>query len=282
MELWFTEKQTDHVGITCKVKGTLMRKQSPYQEVAVIDTEGFGRMLLLDGVIQTTIADEFTYHEMIAHVPMNTHPNPRRVAVVGGGDGGTIREVIKHDSVEKAALVEIDELVIQASRQYLPEIACGLDDERVDILITDGIAHIKESKNTYDVIIIDSTDPVGPAVGLFTSEFYGHVYEALTDDGVMVAQTESPFYEPQLVKRTFANVSRKFPLTKLYLAHIPAYPSGMWSFTIGTKGHDPLAIDGRRLQPLKTRYYTPDVHKAAFSLPAFVHQILSEAGCHGS
>ncbi|NLJ84881.1 MAG: spermidine synthase, partial [Firmicutes bacterium] len=120
MELWFTEKQTDHVGITCKVKGTLMRKQSPYQEVAVIDTEGFGRMLLLDGVIQTTIADEFTYHEMIAHVPMNTHPNPRRVAVVGGGDGGTIREVIKHDSVEKAALVEIDELVIQASRQYLP------------------------------------------------------------------------------------------------------------------------------------------------------------------
>ncbi|NMB24371.1 MAG: polyamine aminopropyltransferase [Firmicutes bacterium] len=275
MELWFTEKANDHVGLTCKVKQTLMRKQSPYQEIMVIETEQFGRMLLLDGVLQTTTSDEFVYHEMISHVPLNTHPNPRRVAVIGGGDGGTIREIIKHDSVEKAVLVEIDEQVIEASRQYLPEIASGLDDERVEILITDGITHIQQSKNTYDVIIVDSTDPVGPAVGLFTQEFYGHVFEALTEDGIMVAQTESPYYEPQLVQRTLGAIGGNFPITRLYLAYIPTYPSGMWSFTLGSKTWEPQEISGDRKQALQTRYYTPAVHAAAFCLPAFVEEIVA-------
>ncbi|NMB11792.1 MAG: polyamine aminopropyltransferase [Firmicutes bacterium] len=275
MELWFTEKQTDHVGITCKTRGTLMRKQSQYQEVAVIETEQFDRVLLLDGVIQTTIKDEFIYHEMIAHVPLAVHPHPRRVAVIGGGDGGSIREIIKHGSVEKAVLVEIDEQVIEASRQYLPEISCGLDDDRVEVLIADGIAHIRESKNTYDVIIIDSTDPVGPAVGLFTEEFYRDVYEALTDQGIMVAQTESPYYEPELVQRTFARINAGFPTTRLYIAYIPSYPSGMWSFTLGSKQCDPLSIDDGKLQALKTRYYTPDVHRAAFCLPRFVQELVT-------
>ncbi|NLY29873.1 MAG: polyamine aminopropyltransferase [Firmicutes bacterium] len=275
MELWYTEKQTEHVGMTCKTKGTLLRKRSPYQEVAVIDTEQFGRMLLLDGIVQTTVADEFVYHEMIAHVPLNAHPNPRKVAVIGGGDGGTIREIIKHDTVEQAVLVEIDAEVIEASRQYLPEISCGLDDERVEILITDGIEHIREAKNTYDVIIIDSTDPVGPAVGLFSSEFYGSVYEALKDDGIMVAQTESPYYEPEHVRRTFANVHTHFPITKLYLAYIPSYSSGLWGFTIGAKKHDPAVINREKPQSLKTRYYNADVHKAAFALPEFVRQLVT-------
>lgn len=275
MELWFTEKQTDHVGITLKTQRTLMRQKSQYQEVAVIETKQFDRVLLLDGVIQTTVRDEFVYHEMIAHVPLNTHPHPRRVAVIGGGDGGSIREIIKHDSVEKAVLVEIDEQVINASRRHLPEISSGLDDDRVEVLITDGIAHIEASKNTYDVIIIDSTDPVGPAVGLFTREFYGHVFEALTDEGIMVAQTESPFYEPELVQRTFSRVSANFPITRLYLAHIPSYPSGMWSFTLGSKVCDPLAIDGKDMPALGTRYYTPDVHKAAFCLPTFVQKLVT-------
>ncbi|NLA57805.1 MAG: polyamine aminopropyltransferase [Firmicutes bacterium] len=275
MELWYTEKQTENVGMTCKTKGTLMRKRSPYQEIAIIDTMQFGRMLLLDGIVQTTVADEFVYHEMIAHVPLNAHPHPRKVAVIGGGDGGTIREVIKHDTVEKAVLVEIDAEVIEASRQYLPEISCGLDDERVEILITDGIEHIRESKNTYDVIIIDSTDPVGPAVGLFTPEFYGSVYEALKDDGIMVAQTESPYYEPEHVRRTFTSVNTHFPMTKLYLAYIPSYSSGLWSFTIGAKQHDPAVINREKLQPLKTRYYNTDVHSAAFSLPQFVRELLT-------
>jgi len=274
VELWFTEKQTDHVGLTYKTKRILLAKRSQYQEVAIIETEQFDRMLLLDRVVQTTISDEFVYHEMIAHVPLNSHPNPRRVAVIGGGDGGTIREIIKHDCVEKAVLVEIDEQVIRASRQYLPEISSGLDDERVEVLITDGIAHIQESKDTYDVIIIDSTDPVGPAVGLFTEEFYGDVYEALTDEGIMVAQTESPYYEPELVQRTFSRVNANFPITKLYLAFIPTYPSGMWSFTIGSKQHDPLAIDGKKPEPIETRYYTHDVHKAAFCLPRFVQKLV--------
>jgi spermidine synthase len=252
-----------------------MRKQSQYQEVSVIETEQFDRILLLDGVIQTTTKDEFVYHEMIAHVPLNAHPHPRRVAVIGGGDGGTIREIIKHDSVEKAVLVEIDEQVIEASRQYLPEISCGLDDDRVEVLITDGIAHIKESKNTYDVIIIDSTDPVGPAVGLFTEEFYKDVYGALTEQGIMVAQTESPYYEPELVRRTFSRINASFSITRLYLAYIPSYPSGMWSFTLGSKQCDPLLIDEKQLSTLKTRYYTPDVHRAAFCLPRFVQKLVT-------
>ena len=274
MELWYTEKQTEYVGMTCKAKGTLMRKRSQYQDIAVIDTEQFGRMLLLDGIVQTTVADEFVYHEMIAHVPLNAHPHPRKVAVIGGGDGGTIREIVKHDTVEKAVLLEIDSEVIETSRRYLPEIACGLDDERVEILIADGIAHIRESKNTYDVIIIDSTDPVGPAVGLFTPEFYGSVYEALKDDGIMVAQTESPYYEPERVRQTYLGVNAHFPITKLYLAYIPSYSSGLWSFTIGAKRHDPAVINRERPQPLTTRYYNVNVHKAAFGLPEFVRELV--------
>ena len=196
------------------------------------------------------------------------------MAVIGGGDGGTIREIVKHDTVEKAVLLEIDSEVIETSRRYLPEIACGLDDERVEILIVDGIAHIRESKNTYDVIIIDSTDPVGPAVGLFTPEFYGSVYEALKDDGIMVAQTESPYYEPERVRQTYLGVNAHFPITKLYLAYIPSYSSGLWSFTIGAKRHDPAVINRERPQPLTTRYYNVDVHKAAFGLPEFVRELV--------
>ena len=274
MELWYTEKHTANVGMICKIRGTLLRKRSPYQEIAVIDTEQFGRMLLLDGIVQTTVADEFVYHEMIAHVPLNAHPNPRKVAVIGGGDGGTIREIVKHDTVEKAVLVEIDAEVIEASRRYLPEISCGLDDERVEDLVADGIEHIRQSKNVYDVIIIDSTDPVGPAVGLFAPEFYGSVYEALKDDGIMVAQTESPYYEPEQVARVFTGVNSHFPITKLYLAHIPSYSSGLWSFTIGSKKHDPAVINRGKPQVCGTKYYNADVHTAAFALPEFVRQLV--------
>jgi spermidine synthase len=163
---------------------------------------------------------------MISHVALFTHPSPRRVAIIGGGDGGVIREVLKHPSVEKAVLVEIDEQVITASRQYLPEIACGLGDPRVEICVEDGLRHVKEHEDSYDVIMVDSTEPVGAAVGLFSPEFYADIYGSLREDGIMVAQTESPFYNKDLIRRSFSSIAKLFPMTRLYLASIPTYPSG--------------------------------------------------------
>lgn len=274
MELWFTEI-ADDVKYSYKVTKTLHVEQTEYQHLAVLDSKQYGRMLVLDGFVQTTVGDEFVYHEMMAHVPLVTHPNPRRVAVIGGGDGGTIREVIKHPTVEEAVLVEIDGRVIEASRQYLPEIAGGLSDPKVRILVEDGIAHIREKENYYDVIIVDSTDPVGAAVGLFSPEFYANVYKALTENGIMVRQTESPFGEPEQVCRTYNNVAKSFPITELYLATIPTYPGALWSFTLGSKKVHPLDADLTRANNLKTRYYNADIHKAAFVLPTFVRELLA-------
>jgi spermidine synthase len=275
MELWFTEKQTPSLGITVKVTQTLHREKTPFQDLAVLDTEQFGRMLVLDGMVMTTIRDEFVYHEMITHVPLFTHPQPKRVLVVGGGDGGSIREVLKHPSVEKAVLAEIDGRVIEASRRFLPEIAGALDDPRVDIQVVDGIQHVREHKNTYDVVIVDSTDPIGPAVGLFTREFYQSIYEALTEEGVMVAQTESPFFNADLIRRVFKDIGAVYPVTRLYTAAIPTYPSGLWCFTLGSKKHDPLKVDAATRPPIETRYYTPRIHHAAFQLPRFAEELLT-------
>lgn len=274
MELWFTEKQTDSLGITCKVNKTLHVEQTDFQHLAVIDTQQYGRMLVLDGMVQTTVGDEFIYHEMISHVALVSHPHPRRVAVIGGGDGGAIREVLKHPMVEEATLVEIDERVIEVSRKYLPEISCGLSDPRVSVLVTDGIAHIQETENYYDVVLVDSTEPVGAAIGLFSPGFYASVFRALTDDGIMVAQTESPFVNQEVIRKSFSGISTRFPITELYLTNIPTYPTGLWSFTLGSKKFHPLQADFCRADDLDTRYYNADVHRAAFKLPTFVRRLL--------
>ncbi|MGI6647917.1 MAG: polyamine aminopropyltransferase [Bacillota bacterium] len=275
MDMWFTEKQTPNVGITCKIKNTLIVEQTPYQHLAIIDTEQFGRMLVLDGMVQTTIVDEFVYHEMITTVGLNTHPNPRRVLIIGGGDGGTLREVVKHPKVEKATMVEIDARVVEASKLYLPEISSALHgNPRAEVLIEDGIRYVKENKNTFDMIIVDSTEPVGPAVGLFSAEFYQSIFEALKDDGLFVAQTESPFFNADLIRRVYRDIASIYPITKLFLAYVPTYPSGMWSFTMGSKKYDPEAIVEENCPDLQSRYYTPAVHKAAFKLPQFVQNLV--------
>lgn len=277
MDLWFTEKQTPAVGMTCKVTRSVLEEQTPFQHMAILETEQFGRMLVLDGMVQTTEADEFVYHEMIAHVPLSTHPQPRRVAVIGGGDGGTIREVLRHPSVEEAVLIEIDGRVVEASRQYLPSISGALADPRVRIVIGDGVQHIREAHGAYDVILIDSTEPVGSAVGLFSPEFYKDVRDALRPGGIMVAQTESPFFNQDLIRRTQAGIGAAFPIARLYLASVPTYPSGLWSFTIGSLAADPLAVPEERIAVMGTRYYSPGVHHAAFQLPPFVAQLVAEA-----
>ncbi|MCY0870511.1 MAG: polyamine aminopropyltransferase, partial [Firmicutes bacterium] len=218
MDLWYTEKQTPHHGITTQVNATLCVKKTPFQDLSVIETAQWGRMLVLDGCVMTSIADEFVYHEMIAHVPLSAHPQPKRVLVIGGGDGGAIREILRHPAVEHAVLAEIDGDVIDASRTYLPEIASGLSDPRVEICVGDGIAHVKEHPDTYDVILVDSTDPVGPAVGLFSREFYADIHRALRPDGLFVAQSESPFFNGDLIARMQADVRALFPIAGLYLA----------------------------------------------------------------
>lgn len=276
MELWFTEKHTDHFGITAKIRRTLHTETTPYQELAVLETEEWGRMLVLDGMVMTTERDEFVYHEMITHMALFTHPNPKQVLVVGGGDGGTIREVLKHPGVEKAILVEIDERVIAASKEYLPQISCALDDPRVEVRIEDGYRFVLENKGAFDVIVVDSTDPVGPAVKLFEKGFYQGLYECLKEDGIFTAQTENPWFNLDLLTRVYRDVSSVFPITRLFTANIPTYPGGMWTFTMGSKKHDPLEVDPASIPQIETRYYTPEIHRAAFVMPRFVKQLLEE------
>ena len=274
MNLWFTEEQTAHVRLGVRVKEVLHSEETPFQKLAVIDTEQFGRVLLLDDMFQTTERDEFVYHEMIAHIAMVTHPNPWRVAVIGGGDGGAVREILKHPEVESVTLIEIDERVVEASRRFLPTISSGLDDERVTVLAEDGIVHIRETKAAYDVVLVDSTEPVGAAIGLFTAEFYEDVAAALREDGLMVAQTESPFFNAELLRNAHGALKQVFPITKTYLASIPTYPSGLWSFTLGSKVHDPQTADVQRLERIETKYVTPELFHGAFALPRFVQTLL--------
>lgn len=274
MEMWFTEKQTEHYGIMARIRESLVREQTAYQDLAVIDTVEFGRMLVLDGMVMTTEKDEFVYHEMVAHPALFTHPEPRHVLVVGGGDGGVIREVLKHPSVEKAVLVDIDGQVIDYSKRYLPSIAGALEDPRVEVLVKDGFMHIHDHKDEYDVIMVDSTEPVGPAVQLFTRGFYQGIYEALKEDGIFVAQTDNPWFKADLIRSVNRDVREVFPIVRVYGANIPTYPSGLWTFTIGSKKHDPLAVDEQQIPEIDTKYYTPRLHKAAFVLPRFVEDLL--------
>lgn len=274
MDLWLKEGQISDAVMTYKIKETLVTKQTKYQDLAIVDTYALGRMLVLDGIVQTTINDEYVYHEMIAHIPLFTHPNPKKVLVVGGGDGGAIREILKHPSVEKAVLCEIDEDVVNECKKYLPEISCALDDKRCEVFIGDGIKYVHEHKNEFDVIIVDSTDPFGAAEGLFGGSFYKEIYECLTEDGIFIAQTETPFYLPEVVKRVYDDAKAIFPVTKLFMAAIPTYPSGYWSFTVGSKKYDPETANVPKTLSFETKYYTPRLHKASFVLPKFVEEVL--------
>lgn len=277
MELWFKEIENKDVHIGFRVSRVLHREQSKYQDIAILDTPTFGRMLVLDGIVQTTVEDEYFYHEMIAHVPLFAHPNPRRVLVIGGGDGGTVREVLKHKTVEHVDLVEIDERVIELCRRFLPELSHGLDDPRVSVRVTDGLEYVKSVRGQYDVVIVDSSDPLGPAIGLFREEFYRDVANALRDDGLMVAQTESPWLTPEVVRDVVHAISNAFDSRAyLYLTSVPIYSLGEWSFTVGTKGLDPRTprLAPGEMPPFETKYYTPEVHVAAFALPRYTRRLL--------
>lgn len=276
MEMWLKEMQIESAAMTYKVKETLVRKKTKFQDLAILDTEAFGRMLVLDGIIQTTIRDEYIYHEMMTHIPLFSHPCPKKVLVIGGGDGGVIREVVKHTEVEKVVLCEIDGDVIEECKKYLPEISCALEHEKCEIFVGDGIQYVKDHKNEFDVIIVDSTDPFSIAEGLFGGNFYKDIYESLTEGGLFVAQTETPFFLPEVVKKTVEDAKAVFPITKLFTTTIPTYPGGFWSFTIGSKKYDPSLVDVSKIPEIDTKYYTHELHKASFVLPKYVKEIVGE------
>ncbi len=273
-DVWFTEHQTADVTLGLRVGDILWQEDTPYQHLMVADTPAYGRLLTLDGAVQTTDRDEFFYHEMIAHVPLTIHPHPRRVAVVGGGDGGVIREVLRHPEVEIAHLVEIDERVVAVARQFFPKLSVDLDSPRAHVHLVDGIEWMREQadqEQKLDVVIVDSTDPVGPATELFGEAFYRSVYDALAPDGILVAQTESPMLQPHLIRQTHTAMRAVFPHVHLYLAPVPTYPSGWWSFSLGSKGPRP---EDARAVSLPTRYWTSAIQRAAFVLPPFVSDLL--------
>lgn len=274
---WFTEYGPTNTAISLRVKSKLFEKETPYQRIEIFESYDHGRVMALDGFIMLTERDEFIYHEMIAHVPLFTYPEPKRVLVIGGGDGGAVREILKHESVEKVELVEIDAEVVNASKIYFPEIASCLEDKRVEIKFQDGIEFVKSRNGIYDVILIDSPDPIGPAVGLFEESFYKDAFASLNDSGIIVAQAESPFVYPDLIKQINSIFKRYFPIVHFYLANVPTYASGVISFVLGSKKFDPIKDfnpDRVRKFNSKFRYYNEQVHIASFALPNFFRELL--------
>jgi spermidine synthase len=278
LDLWVKETHQDSVALSFKVEKTLFSGKSAYQQVDVVQTAEHGGMLLNDGIIMVSERDEYVYHEMIAHVPLFVHPSPKRVLVIGGGDGGTVRELLKHEGVERIVMVEIDEMVINACREYLPSVSYGLDDPRVELLVDDGVKYVAAAPETFDVVLIDSTDPIGPAAPLFDRQFYQNVAGLLSDEGIMISQAESPFYDFKIQSSMLENQRPFFNRLHLYTFTNLTYPGGLWSFGFGSKGLCPLAdFDPGRMdaEAVHTLYYTPEIHVAAFMLPKFVKENLS-------
>ncbi|HEX3017568.1 MAG TPA: polyamine aminopropyltransferase [Caproicibacter sp.] len=281
MELWFTEKHTKNVRFSIKVDKQLYCGKSDFQRIDIFESPEFGRFLTLDGYMMLTEKDEFIYHEMIVHVPMAVNLKAKRVLVIGGGDGGAVRELTRYQTIEHIDLVEIDHEVVEACRRYLPQTACKLDDPRVTIYYEDGLKFVRRKKDEYDLIIVDSTDPFGPGEGLFTKEFYGNCFNALNETGILVNQQESPFYKNDAIamQRAHKRIVESFPISRVYQAHIPTYSSGHWLFGFASKKYHPLEDlkpkEWNRLG-LKTRYYSTKLHLGAFALPEYVKELLED------
>lgn len=278
MELWYTEEHTPDVRFSIKVDKQLYAGQSNFQRIDVFESKEFGKFLTLDGLMMLTEKDEFIYHDMIVHVPMATNPNIKNVLVIGAGDGGTVRELTRYENIEKIDMIEIDKMVVDVCKEYIPKTACKLDEKRVNIFFQDGLRFVRDKQNEYDLIIVDSTDPFGPGEGLFTKEFYGNCFKALKEDGILVNQLESPYYSTYAMSmnRAFKRIKDLFPICRVYQAHIPTYPSGHWLFGFASKKYDPLKFDEKIWDALdlKTKYYNTDIHIGCFALPSYVKELL--------
>ncbi len=272
MVRFFENEPYSPIEYAYKVEGVLYKGKSKYQEILVIENAYFGKMLILDGIVQLTEKDEFFYHEMLTHVAMHAHPEPKRIAVIGGGDGGAVREVLKHRTAEKVSLVEIDEEVIKISRKFFPTISSRIDDPRVELKIMDGAEFIKDHAEVIDVIIVDSTDIIGFARSLFTEDFFRSVLKALRPEGLFVTHSESIHFHLDIVVEVQQILKRAFPLVDLYTAPIATYPGNWWAFAIGSKSLDPR--DMRRPFEIDTRYYDDEIHRQAFLPPKLYRKLM--------
>lgn len=281
IDLWFTEKHSEGAKFSIHVKKHLYSAKSPFQQIDFFESEEFGKFFTLDGIMMANEKDEFIYHEMITHVPLASNPLIKKVLVIGGGDGGTVRELTKYTSLEEIHMVEIDEMVVKACREYLPITACKLDDPRVKLYFEDGLAFVKTKKDEYDLILVDSTDPIGPGEGLFSKEFYENCFEALTKNGILINQHESPYYPFNVreMKRAHNKIKDIFPISEVYQFHMPTYPSGHWLFGFASKGTNPLKFDAKKWNDLKleTKYYNTEIHSASFALPNYVKDLLANS-----
>ena len=281
-DVWFTERD-DKIALSLKHDGKLYDVQSDFQKVEIYKTQAYGNMLTLDGMVMTTEKDEYVYHEMITHVPMFTHPDPKKALIIGGGDGGTARELLRHSQLEQVVMVEIDDKVIEASKLHLQGIASALDHPKLELIVDDGIKYVKAAADgAFDIVIVDSTDPVGPAEGLFSVDFYKEVYRVLSKDGIMITQSESPRFNQKVFKEIYEVYRSIFGKGQVhcYLAYIPTYPTGMWSFSYSSKGgaHPLNGLDIRNSNNFanenRLKYYNGAIHSAAFALPGFVAEMI--------
>jgi spermidine synthase len=275
--VWYSELHEHNCGLTLKVDRVLHSDKSDFQRVEVIENRTFGKLLVLYGSLMVADNDHNAYNEMITHVPLFAHPAPEEVLIIGGGDCGALTEVMRHPEVRRCTMCELDRQVVETSKRFFPHLTRGLDDDRAHLVFQDGKEFIREGEEKYDVIVLDLSDPVGPAADLFQKPFHQRVYDRLNEGGILVAQSESPLFDLEAVKAMHANLSDIFPLVRLYTCIMPIYPSGYWSFLFCSKRPDPIDdLDIPRWERLnlETRYYNPETHRGAFALPQFVKNVI--------
>lgn len=277
MNYWFKNRYSPHTVLNIKIKKTLFKGVSDYQKIEILESHDFGRMLVLDGIINLTENDEFIYHEMMVHVPLFSHLNPKNVLVIGGGDGGIVRELSKHPQIERIDLVEIDSMVVEKCKRFLPGVSVGFKEPRLTVYYDDGIQFVKNKENFYDVIIVDSPDPIGAGKRLFQKIFYNYCLRSLKEDGLLTAQSETPTFkqEFQIMKSMQKKLHSIFPIVKIFTAYVPSYAPGIWCFVLCSKKYDPLNnFQEKRYKRLnlKNRYYNADIHLASLALPNFIRK----------
>lgn len=274
-ELWLWDDVPDMgFELGYKIEELLHYEKSKYQEISIAASTGFGEILALDGIPQYTTKDGFIYNEMLSHVPLTAHPTPQNVAIIGGGNCGAAREAIKYDAIKEIDVIEIDKRVVEVSNMWLSKTDICKEDKRVNIIYRDAAEWIKEQKATYDILLLDRSDPYGPAVDLYKKTFYKDIYNSLKDDGLMVCQSESPYFNLDILKNTVNSLRSVFPIVCVYLASIPSFPGGIWSFTLGSKKWHPSAADLSRLECKDTQYINQQIFMSCFHLPNYLLKTL--------